>query len=77
LFFFDYTEFWLFYDDSISDGTDYIEDAAYEKLGVREGEEFNEFCQDVFACICELRRFYMLDGERIKLVIEEFEIIHN
>lgn len=72
---FDCTEFGLFYGDSICDVIDYIEDAAYEHLGVCEGAQFDKFCSDAAACNCELRRLYKLDGESVKLVKEEFEIV--
>ena len=72
---FDCTEFGLFYGDSICDVIDYIEEAAYKQLGAREGAEFDKFCSDAAACNCELKRLYKLDGESVKLVKEEFEII--
>jgi len=64
-----------FYGDTVADVTDYIEEAAYKQLGVREGAQFDEFCSDAAACNCELKRLYKLDGESVKLVKEEFEII--
>ena len=64
-----------FYGDTVADVTDYIEEEAYKQLGMREGAQFDKFCSDAAACSCELKRLYKLDGENVKLVKEEFEII--
>ena len=64
-----------FYGDTIADVTDYIEEAAFKKLGVREGDAFDRFCADALTCNCELTRLYTLDGEKVKLANEKFEIV--
>lgn len=64
-----------FYGDTIADVTDYIEEAAFKKLGVRDGDEFDGFCTEALACNCELTRIYVLEGESVKLAKEDFRII--